>query len=130
MLLLSRCVSRDVDDLELDAVGIVEEHCVVPKRIRVLARRRLDLCADLPQPPLPLVDRRTTCGPEREMVQADLVAVVRLPAFRCCLPQADRRGGAEQVVDRLAALALHFAEAVIAERAEEITVERQAPLER
>src|SRR6185437_12810231 len=46
------------------------------------------------------------------------------------LPQADCDGGAAEVPDRLAALALDLRDPVVAERREQLAVERQAALER
>jgi len=52
------------------------------------------------------------------VVEADPVAVVRQLALGLGLAEADRGAAAEQVPDRLAALALHLADAVVAERCE------------
>src|SRR4051794_6874350 len=63
------------------------------------------------------------------MVEADRVAVVCAgPALR--LAQPDRRLLAADVPDRLAALSLHFAQAMPAERAEQLAIEREAALDR
>ena len=55
-LLSSGRKAGNVDDLQLDAVGIVEEHRVVPRQVRVLLRAALDLGALRAQPVGPLVD--------------------------------------------------------------------------
>jgi hypothetical protein len=46
-----------VDDLELEAVRVVEEHGVVAGDVVVLGRRRLDLGAALDEPAVPFLDR-------------------------------------------------------------------------
>src|SRR6187431_1350693 len=74
--LLSGSVSRDVEDLELDAVGVVEEDGVVAGRVGVLARAALDLGAGLSQPRGALVDRGARGGLECEVMEADGVPVV------------------------------------------------------
>ena len=76
----------------------------------------------------PLVDCGARYDLDREMVQADAVAVVLArPALR--LTQADRRVAAAQVPDRLAALAFDLADPVPPEGAEQLSVERQAALD-
>src|SRR3954467_13710830 len=62
------------------------------------------------------------------MVQPDAVAVV-LAVTRLRLAEPDLGHGAAEVPDRLAALALHLADPVPAERAEQLAVERQAALD-
>src|SRR4051794_41362971 len=64
------------------------------------------------------------------MVQADAVTVVRAIARALRLAQAERAAAAREVPDRLAALALDLADAVEAERREQLAVERQAALDR
>src|SRR5437667_7416073 len=120
----------DVHDLQLDAVGIVKEDGVVPGHVPVLLGAALDLGPLRAQPLRPLVDDRPRVRLEREMVQADAVAVVRAVGFRLRLAQADRAARSPEVPDRLAALALHLARAVPAERAEPLAVEGQAALDR
>src|SRR5207244_3733989 len=66
---------------------------------------------------------------EREVVQADAIAVVRL-GFGQRLAQAERAARAAQIPDRLPALALHLGDGVEAERAEQLGVEGQAALDR
>ena len=61
-------------------------------------------------------------------MQADPVAVGRSLALR--LAEADRAAGAAEVPDRLASLALDLADPRVAERPEQLAVERQAPLDR
>src|SRR6266511_4824377 len=63
-------------------------------------------------------------------MQTDGVPVVRLGPPRLRFAQADRRTGAPEVVDRLTTLALDLADAVEAERREQVAVERQAALDR
>src|SRR5690349_8091536 len=62
------------------------------------------------------------------MVQADAIPVGRAVALR--LAQADRAVVPVQVPDRLAALTLDLADAMPAERPEQLAVERQASLDR
>ena len=69
-------LARPVHELELDGVRVVEEDRVVAGRVVVLARAALDRRALLAQPRRALVDRRARRGAEREVVQADRVAVV------------------------------------------------------
>src|SRR5437867_579821 len=116
MSLLSSGVSRHVHDLQLDAVGIVEEHGVVAQLVGVLLRTALDLGAVLAQPLGALVDGRAGDRVDRKVVQSDLVAVQRCRALRLRLAQADRRRRAPEVVDRLASLALDLADPCVAER--------------
>src|SRR5260370_17624608 len=54
MLLLSGCESRDVEDLQLDSVGVVEEHPVIPRHVAVLLRLPLDPAAPRAPPLLAL----------------------------------------------------------------------------
>src|SRR5215210_7785342 len=117
-------------DLQLDAVGIVEEDRVITQLVRVLLGAALDLRA-LPAEPLrPLVDHAARRRLEREVVEADPVAVVWLVRCAPGLTQADRAAGPREVPDRLALLALHLAVAVEAERREQLAGEGQAPLDR
>jgi hypothetical protein len=60
------------------------------------------------------------------------VAVVGLRALVLLLPQADRAApiAAEQVVDRLASLALDLVNPSPAKRSQQLTVEGQAPVKR
>src|SRR4051794_3579739 len=139
MVLLSGGSVRDVHDLELETVGVVEEDGVVAGDVAVLLRLPLPLGADARQPggALPhagdvavllrlalqlgadaaqpagaLVDVGARVGLEAEVVQADGVAVVAAELACLRLAQADARAGAAQVEDRLAALALDLADAV------------------
>src|ERR1700747_1375667 len=66
---------RHVQDLELDAVGVVEEHGVVARHVAVLLGLALDLGAGRIEPFRPLVDDRPRPDLEREMVQPDRVPV-------------------------------------------------------
>ena len=61
-------------------------------------------------------------------MQADPVAVEPAEALR--LAEPDRAARPAEVPDRLAALALDLRDAVVAERAEQVAVERQAALDR
>src|SRR4029450_4014861 len=63
-------------------------------------------------------------------LQTDRVAVVRPARLRLRLAQADRAPRTPEVVDRFAALTLDLANAVVAERRQEIEVEPQAALDR
>jgi hypothetical protein len=71
-----------VDDLELDPVRVVEEDRVVAGHVAVLARGRLDLGADRDEPVVALVDDRARARLEREVVEADPVAVDPAQALR------------------------------------------------
>ena len=117
-----------MDDLELHSIRVVEEHRVIPRRVGVILRVALDLGSVRAQPVGALVDDAARDRFEGEMVETDRIAVVR--ARRLRLAQADLRLVADQVPDRLAALALDLADPVPAERTEELAVERQAPLDR
>src|SRR5204863_9458627 len=93
-----------VDDLQLHPVGVVEEHRVVPRDVRVFLRFALELHR-LPARPIgTIVDLRARVRLEREVVEPDGVPVVRL-RLALCLAQADGRAGAGEVPDRLPALA-------------------------
>ena len=58
-------------DLQLQTVGIVEEHGVVAGLVPVLLGAALDLGALLPEPVGALVDGLPRGGLDREVVQAD-----------------------------------------------------------
>src|SRR3954462_10070419 len=122
-------LARDVDELELEPVGVVEEDRVVAGRVEVLLRPALDLEALLPHPVRALVDDTARRGLDREVVQPDPIAVVALRRG-LSLAEPDRAARPPQVPDRLAALALDLGHAVPAERPEEIAVEGQAGLDR
>src|SRR5262249_14155350 len=99
-------VARDVDDLELDPVRVVEEHGVVARNVGVFLRAALDLDArPLAQPIGPLVDGEAGRRLQAEVVQPDPVAVVAAfgPGLR--LSQPDRAARSREIPDRLAALA-------------------------
>src|SRR5581483_3131451 len=120
---------RHVEDLELHPVGVVEEDCVVAGDVGVLLRLALEQRAVGPQPVGTFVHDRARRRLDREMVQADAIPVdVAIAALR--FAQADRAACALQVPDRLAALALDLADAVPAERTEQLAVERQAAVDR
>src|SRR5262245_5426218 len=129
-MLLSGCVSWNVDDLELEPVRVVEEHRVIPERVGVFLRSALDLCAGVAEPVGPLVDGGARRRLDRDVMKSDRVTVVRGARGRLRLAQADRRRRPPEVVDRLAALALDLADPVVAERREQVAVERQAALDR
>src|SRR5918994_7632185 len=120
---------RNVHELELDPVGVEEEDGVVAGDVVVLARVGFDRRARREQPAVALVDDVARGGVEREVVEPDAVAVRPDPvALR--LAEADRAARAAEIPDRLAALPLHFADPRVAERAEQLTVEGQAALDR
>ncbi len=124
-----RLLPRSVHDLELDAVGVVEEERVVAQHVVVLLRRRLDRNAPLPRPGVALVDDLARVGFERDVVDADAVAVVLAGDSR--LAQAD--GGAAfaaDVDDGLAPLADDVSDTRVPERLEQLAIEGKAPLER
>ena len=80
-----------------------------------------------------LVDDRARDSLESQMVQSDPVAVdpaVTLIRLCLCLAQPDRAARAGEVPDRLASLALDLPDPVIAERRQQLAVERQAALDR
>src|SRR4051812_1725020 len=118
-----------MEDLELQAVGVVEEHRVVPRRVGVFLRLALEQRPVVPQPLRALVDDGPRERLEREMMEADRVAVVG-GGLALRLPQPDRRLRAADVPDRLAALPLNFAQAMPAERAQQLAIEREAALDR
>src|SRR6266545_1078770 len=105
ILLLSsgRDEAWHVDDLELQTVRIVKEDGVVPGEVRVLLRLALQLYLLASDPLGPFVHLGPRVRLEREVMQPDPVAVVRL-RFRQRLAQADRGPRARDVPDRLAAL--------------------------
>src|SRR3954454_3626500 len=120
-----------MDDLELQTVGIEEEDRVVARRVPVLLWLAFELGVVAAEPFRPLVDHGARLRAEGEVVQPDRVAVVAgADLGRLSGANPDRRAGAAQVPDRLAALARALADAVPAERPEQIAVERQAPLHR
>ena len=97
--------------------------------IRVFAAIVLHLDVLCASPGGAIVDLRARFSLEGEVVEPDAVAVVR-PRLRLGSAQPDRRPGAGQVPDRLATLTLDLADPVVAERAEELRIERQAALDR
>ena len=66
-----------MDDLQLDAVGVVEEERVVAGSVVVLARLAFDLGAAFREPACTLVDGGTVRREERDVVNTDGVAVER-----------------------------------------------------
>src|SRR6266516_3885726 len=120
----SRRVARHVDDLELDPVRVVEEDRVVAEDVAVLLRAALDRRAVLLQPLGAIVDRRARGRLDRQMVEPEPIAVG--VSLGLGLAEADRRAGPAEVPDGLAALPLDLRDAVPAERAEEVAIERQA----
>src|SRR6266508_3849272 len=131
ILLLSsgRDEAWHVDDLELETVGIVKEECVVPGDVGVLLRVALDLDPLSSNPLGPFVHLGPRVRLEREVMQSDPVAVVRL-RIRQRLAQADGGPRAGDVPDRLAALTFDLGDRVEAERAEQLRVEGQTALDR
>src|SRR3954471_13396218 len=105
LLSLGRSEARQVDDFQLQPVGIVEEDRVVARAVRVLLRLTLELDVLRAEPVRALVDVRPGLGLEGDVMQADPVAVVRL-RLRLRLAQPDRRSRPADVPDRLAAFAL------------------------
>src|SRR3954469_25428948 len=63
--------------LELDPVGVIEEHRVIPRAVAVLLRPALDRRALVAQPRRAVVDDLARRRRERDVVDADAVAVVR-----------------------------------------------------
>jgi hypothetical protein len=120
------------DDLELDPVGIVEEAGVVARHVMPLLRLVLDLESLRPRPREPLVYDLARLGLEREVMESDRVTVVGARRRRLCLAQRERRADALaiEVPDGLAALADDLVGLDVAERREQLAVERQAPFER
>src|SRR5205809_793349 len=106
---------RDVEDLELQPDGVVEEQRVVAGHVRVFLRLALYLSPRGAQPVGALVDGAARGHLEGEMMQADGVAVV-WTAVALCLAEADRAPSPGEVPDGLTALALDLADAVPAER--------------
>src|SRR4051794_8508732 len=131
MLLLSsgRYEAWNMDDLQLETVRVIEEHGVVAGEVRVLLRLALELDGLRPHPLGPLVDLRPRVGLEREVVQADAVAI-ELHVVHLRLAQSDRRARAGQVPDRLASLTFDLRDTVEPERPEELGVEGHAALDR
>src|SRR5262245_52645160 len=77
ILLLSLCrLRRDVHDLQLQPVRVVEEDRVVPRHVPVLLWAALDLGALGCEPIAALVDNPSGRRFEREMVEADPIPVV------------------------------------------------------
>src|SRR5262249_58315752 len=119
LLLCSGREGRDVEDLELDSIWVVEKHCVVPGQVGVLLRLALEQRAVLPQPVRALVDGGAGAHLDREMMQPDAIAVV-LARIRLRRAQPDGAVTALEVPDRLAALALDLADPVPAEPAQQL----------
>jgi hypothetical protein len=117
-------------ELELEPVGVVEEHRVVARLVPVGLGAALDLGVVGTEPFRPLVDGRPRRDLEGDVVETDAVAVVLTFARGGGLAQAEGAVRAVQVVDRLAPFAFDLAVTVPAERAEQLTVEGQAPLDR
>ena len=117
-------------ELELEPVGVVEEHRVVPRLVPVGPGAALDLGVVGAQPVGPLVDGRARDGLERDVVEADPVAVDLAAVLGRRLAQAEGAPRTCQVVDRLATLALDLAQPVPAERPQQLAVEGQAALDR
>src|SRR5438067_4222096 len=67
----------DVQDLELQPVGVEEEHRVVAGEVEVLLRLALELGADAGEPFRPVVDGPARERLECEVVEPDAVAIVR-----------------------------------------------------
>jgi hypothetical protein len=109
----------------------VEEPGVVAGHVLPLLRLVLDLEPLRLCPGEPLVDGLARLGLERQVVKADGIAVVG-PGRRLCLPQRERGADtlAVEVPDRLAALADDLVELDVAERREQLAVQREAALER
>jgi hypothetical protein len=81
-----------VDHLELEAVGVEEEGCVVAGRVVALARLAVDLGARLSRPGGDAVDNLARGGFERDVVQAGRVTVPGLcPSRRPIASPADSR---------------------------------------
>src|SRR5215210_3439045 len=119
-----------MQDLELEPVEVVEEDRVVPRLVRVLLWAALDRDALLSQPIGPLVDERARVSLEGNVMESEPVAVEAAGRVRLRGAQADGGAGAPEVPDGLAPLALDLRQAVPPERPEEVTVERQAALDR
>jgi hypothetical protein len=75
-------------ELELEPVGVVEEHRVVPGLVPVGPRAAFDLGVLGAEPVRPLVDGSARDDLERDVVQADAVAVDFAALFRRRLAQA------------------------------------------
>ena len=120
--------SGHVDDLELEPVGVVEEDRVVPGMVLVLLGPALDLGAAGAQPVRALVDDFARRRLERDVVDADRVAVVARRGV--CASRSPIGARPAEVPDRLAALALDLGDPVPAQRPEQLAVERQAALDR
>ena len=120
-----------MDELELDAVGVVDEDRVVAGRVVVLAWAALDLGADVAGPVGDLLDRLPARRREGEVVQSDRVAVGSVET-RVALAQPDRPVGevAAEVNDPLPLLADDAADVDVTERAQQSFVEGQAALQR
>jgi hypothetical protein len=119
-----------MDELELEPVGVVEEHRVVPGLVPVGPGAALDLGVVGAEPVRALVDGSARDDLERDVVEADAVAVDLAAVSRRRLAQAERAARAREVVDGLAALALDLAQALPPERPQQPAVEGQAALDR
>src|SRR5580658_8172974 len=109
----------------------MEEHRVVGRRVVVLLRTGLDPRALLGEPPGTFVHRLARGRAERQMMDAEGVAVIRLAGVRLpfAQPDGEMRAGTSEVHDALSALAGDRAPAGEPEWPEQTAVEHEAALE-
>jgi hypothetical protein len=127
-----RSEPRPGHDFDLDAVRVIEEHGVIARRVGVLLRDALDPYTALTRPLGGAIDRSSRATVDRDVMNADRVAIMRLRVLRPPRAQANRAASVStnEVVDGLTALALDLVNPSPAKRSEEFPIERHAPIER
>ena len=118
-----------MNDLELDAVGVVEEARVVPRHVRPHPWVVLDAESPLSRPAQTRVDCLPGRGLERDVVNTRRVAVMCLR--RLCLTQAyGDATRARHIHDAFVALADDLPAAFVPEHRQQLLIKRKASFER
>ena len=87
-----------MDDFQLETVGVVEEHRVIPRHVRVFLRLAFQLRALRAQPVRALVDLRARVGLECEVMEPDRVTIVWPGVgLRCSLPPRNHGAGTPEM---------------------------------
>ena len=118
-----------MDDLELDAVGIVEEAGVVTRHVRPLAWLVLDVQPLSSGPVQTRVDCLARLRVERDVVDARCVPVVWLGRLRLTQTYRDTTLP-DQVHDAFVALADDLTASVVPEHRQQLSIKRKASFER
>src|SRR5205814_4000348 len=92
----------NVVELQPDAVGILEQQRIIPRRPLVLARRANDLCAERTQEHVQFIDVGALAGAETQMMQTDAI-LLECRAGVCGRRRADpdRGASADAVIRRV-----------------------------